>query len=1144
MMQSKLLVLILGLVITGSATAQWNNQRCKKVSVSDTITLDSLTIVEETIMFAPNASYDYTLINNKIVFNQKPKQDTLEICYRVLPINLSQEQYKRSTDELDSTGVVFQSYLPEEKEELFSTPGMEKSGVISRGISFGNSQDVFVNSNLNLQMKGTLSNDVELIATISDQNIPIQPEGNTQQIQEFDRIMMQLKHSRWQLDAGDIWLKNPDDTYFMRYNKRVQGGNFTMNLFQDSAYYSNTHIGASLARGKFFSYALPPIEGVQGPYRLVGSNGEKFIVVIANSERVFLDGKPLSRGFNNDYIIDYNTAEIIFNNSVVITKFSRIRIDFEYTERNFTRSVISAGHEQKINNVDLYYEYFTERDHPRQPIFTELSDGDYSVLRAIGDSLNQAYVNGSMFSDSASLVKYKQLVVLGDTIYEYSTDPDSALYIVNFSEVGQGRGDYVIDQTPVNGRIYKYVGKGIGDYLPIRFLPVPNKREMMVTGSRWHMDENTVIFSEFSLSNKDVNLVSSNGNADNQGIGIRTGIERNKKKINERYYYNTLLEYQYTSETFNPLDRFRDVDFQRDWNEDMVKQANDNMIFSMFSLNSKKGDFYTIENNLRNKEGDVNGFQNKVSWKQGIGNLKFSGLTFVMDNQRSDRTAQWRKISLHPSYTIGQIKPGYSLNIEKNRVTNGQDSVMSTQMNYEEHNMYVENNDTSSTKFKLNYQTRKDFLPINGQLDWFDGFNSSQWNDLAHTYNAELDRRFSPSQSVALVGTYRELNTRILQDSTAFENNFLSRVDWSSDYFKRHISSELTYTVNTARELRREVQYVQWDNYATATHVWKDNNGNGTQDLDEFFPIINNETQNTYIRISVPTSDYIPAFTNSLNYRFNVRGPLSWKSKKGIRNFISRFDNLSVINTERKTINDDFNSRLNPFIGFLDTLNLVSQEVLSVQRSIRSTLFFNKSNPKYGFSLTRLNLGTRQLVTSGSDARLADRWEFNARSNITRHLSTNTIASIAEDVSRSTYLQTRNYVIRTPAVKEQFSIQPNTSLRFTLNYDYSVKQGNSQTETAVAQIQKAGLETKVNQLSKRTITAAFHYIRINYTGQQNTSMGYEIMEALQNGDNFTWEINIQQRLSNGLNINLVYEGRKSENNSAIHTGRMQVSALF
>jgi hypothetical protein len=39
-------------------------------------------------------------------------------------------------------------------------------------------------------------------------------------------------------------------------------------------------------------------------------------------------------------------------------------------------------------------------------------------------------------------------------------------------------------------------------------------------------------------------------------------------------------------------------------------------------------------------------------------------------------------------------------------------------------------------------------------------------------------------------------------------------------------------------------------------------------------------------------------------------------------------------------------------------------------------------------------------------------------------------------------------------------------------------------------------------------------------------------------------LNVQQRLSNGLNISINYDGRKANGISAVHTGRTQVSVLF
>src|SRR4028119_656940 len=98
---------------------------------------------------------------------------------------------------------------------------MNKTGSITRGISMGNTQNVFVNSALNLQLEGQLTEDISILAAISDQNVPFQPEGNTQQLQEFDKVYVQLASKNARLMAGDLVMRNP----FWKYN-RTQPSHF------------------------------------------------------------------------------------------------------------------------------------------------------------------------------------------------------------------------------------------------------------------------------------------------------------------------------------------------------------------------------------------------------------------------------------------------------------------------------------------------------------------------------------------------------------------------------------------------------------------------------------------------------------------------------------------------------------------------------------------------------------------------------------------------------------------------------------------------------------------------------------------------------------------------------------------------------
>ena len=115
-----------------------------------------------------------------------------------------------------------------------------------------------------------ISDNLKLSASISDANIPIQPEGNTNKLQEFDQVYIQVSNDQFKLITGDFWLSKPSG-YFMNYKKRGQGmsAEFLGKTTQGDHWYTQNSV--ALSKGKFNRQVIQGIEANQGPYRLRGA---------------------------------------------------------------------------------------------------------------------------------------------------------------------------------------------------------------------------------------------------------------------------------------------------------------------------------------------------------------------------------------------------------------------------------------------------------------------------------------------------------------------------------------------------------------------------------------------------------------------------------------------------------------------------------------------------------------------------------------------------------------------------------------------------------------------------------------------------------------------------------------------------------
>src|SRR5690606_13821486 len=179
---------------------------------------------------------------------------------------------------------------------------------------------------------------------------------------------------------------------------------------------------------------------------------------------------------------------------VLITQYSRVRIDFEYAERNFSRSILTANHIQENDKVSFYLNFYREQDNRNRPLFFELSDQDKRLLADVGTNLDAAVVprvDSMAFDPNRILYKKMDSVDFEGnvyTFYEYSTDPEEAFFAISFSQAGVGNANYRRKQQLANGVVYEFVapvnGVPQGDYTINSPLPAPNKKQMITAGTR------------------------------------------------------------------------------------------------------------------------------------------------------------------------------------------------------------------------------------------------------------------------------------------------------------------------------------------------------------------------------------------------------------------------------------------------------------------------------------------------------------------------------------------------------------------------------------------------------------------------------------------------------------------------------------
>lgn len=428
-------------------------------------------------------------------------------------------------------------------------------GAKTLAIEVGSAKDANVEQSLRVSATGHLSEDVRLTALLSDQNIPLQPEGNTQRLEELDEVLIRVEGPRGTATLGDFVARRTGST-FTNFERRLSGAEAELTASRASG----KGIGAS-NRGTFRSVEFPGVEGKQGPYVLAGDGLNPAGVIVAGSERVWLDGRELERGDARDYVIDYSRGELEFTNRVLVSSDSEIAVDFEVAEQEYKRSfVLGEGRWESPDDGFRWRTSILSEVDGDDPLNLVLDDARRAALEAAGDSF--VMVPGAVCG-----VEEGDYTEVGDH-FEWA-GADSGTCDVSFSFVGEGAGNYARDRDLDTGlTFFRFVGDSLGAYSDSLRLPAP--RTVSLADMTLNAEFGSVrLTADGAFSRDDRNTFSDLDDNDNDGSAGRAELAWTSGSLFEArgpVTLETSTMYRGESREFASIGRTRPAYLGQVWN--------------------------------------------------------------------------------------------------------------------------------------------------------------------------------------------------------------------------------------------------------------------------------------------------------------------------------------------------------------------------------------------------------------------------------------------------------------------------------------------------------------------------------------------------------------------------------------------------
>jgi hypothetical protein len=1122
------------------------------------ILLDSFPIFSSSVIIYSNSPYRfipdslYNIYSGKIIWKNKAVLNIgtpLIIRYRTFPTTWRMDKTAEFSIVPDAYGTYFLTGKPE--TEPFSMANefrrLEYSGGFMRGMSIGNRQDLVLNSQLNLQLNGEIAPGFILRAAITDENLPIQAAGTTLQLQEFDKVYLTLEKDRFQFTAGDFEIQR-DNSRFNNYYKKVQG--LLVQFFDTDDKWKTTG-SAAYSRGQFQRVNLMVSEGNQGPYRLSTQQTNAFTVILAGTEKVFINGKRAVRGTSGDYIIDYNRGEITFTTNQLILRESRVVVEYEYASTGQNRSIIAFNSQYRAKNTSFFIHGLNQQESKSSPEYKYLEAEQLLALTKSGQREESINLPGWTLSNDADPTRtyYARIDTLlpcgkRDTFFAYTSPNTPVKYLVKFAIPASGKGNYKLSENRIgNDRIYEYIApdpftcQPLGQYEPVISLDLPTANRVLNVGQETRLSKHLGWRTEIGFSQNEQNRFSMIKERAN--FGWAGWNEWQWLPAQEKGRFKALLSHEYVSKEYASLEPIRTPEFLRDWGltnqmgQTEVSKHNENTIKLQLSFDNQKSlklD-YQIAHYLRT--GFFTGIrqQSGIYWNQK--NTSFTGLFHQVSSGIEKEVNSFSRPTFHFSHFLNarrkwQISGRFEgeRKIRKNPLT---DFLHHSSFAFHETQFTLKSSEKKSNFVAINLQNRVDFTP---------GKDKLQAGYRARLINIEGNHAISKQFKMKQRWQFRTLSllNQPFEQKTA-KGVLLGQLQADGSIIKGLVRANTVYERGSGQEPRLEFSYIKVAP-GEGTHIWLDSlfNKDGILQPQEMM-LAPFQDQADFIRVNALGNQYVP--TRFLHFNQSIIiDPVRFKGKLNTK--LSKWQWNSTWRMDRKTSEENGLSSFNPFLYQPNDPHLVS---LNYQQ--KNVLFLHKGNKYWDLQFGNQQQIQKWLQVIGSEFRVQKEIFLKCRWNPSSTWLVRGELAKASNMQVAERFPEKNYSMHSYKGTTSLQYMPGIAFRSTLQYALeNGKPMDSEVSTGLLHKNEFQFSSIWNAKEGQSIQGQISRILVRYTGPASSPATFALLQGLQIGNNWQWTLQFEKILGKNLRLQCKYQGRKAGKGPFYHIGNVQLGATF